>query len=544
MKSISKYIIVPFVVIAVLLASSCTKDFEEINKNPHGFTTASDGALFNKIIESLIPSGNEQMYVNNEILYGQSQQAALTKKAWGNFSIGTEAMWRNYYTILPNVRKLQDRFDEMGESVEVTNMKAMLKVIIAYKTFKLTDIFGDMPYSKAGYGFEDLDYLRPKFDTQRDIYLSLLDDLKWCDENIDYTTDMEEPFISFKSFDRLFNGDMLKWLKLANSLRMRYAMRMSNKEPELAGEIIKDIVERERPLFLGYDFITYLGESACLWPASMGFSNNAQNWAFREHNNLRMGSNIWHQLSANDSTDGSGIFDPRTFVFFERNNDNKWVAFPQNSPPGTPASGGIPYGIHRDNAGAYGVKGKTCIYSPFGYFFVRDANFMPIPMITGAEINFIIAEAYLRGIGLPKDPTKADIEYMNGVNASVKWWLDVAANSKLPNSGLAFSDKVSIPDDINVSSLLKVFGSWNAPTEEKKLQFIYTQRLLDAMKQPWEGYSLARRTNLTPREGEPIKHYRLPYPPSEVEYNTANWSEAVERQGGGDTPDFKIWWIQ
>jgi len=220
------------------------------------------------------------------------------------------------------------------------------------------------------------------------------------------------------------------------------------------------------------------------------------------------------------------------------------VAFPQNSPPGTPASGGIPYGIHRDNAGAYGVKGKTCIYSPFGYFFVRDANFMPIPMITGAEINFIIAEAYLRGIGLPKDPTKADIEYMNGVNASVKWWLDVAANSKLPNSGLAFSDKVSIPDDINVSSLLKVFGSWNAPTEEKKLQFIYTQRLLDAMKQPWEGYSLARRTNLTPREGEPIKHYRLPYPPSEVEYNTANWSEAVERQGGGDTPDFKIWWIQ
>ncbi len=544
MKSISKYIIVPFVVIAVLLASSCTKDFEEINKNPHGFTTASDGALFNKIIESLIPSGNEQMYVNNEILYGQSQQAALTKKAWGNFSIGTEAMWRNYYTILPNVRKLQDRFDEMGESVEVTNMKAMLKVIIAYKTFKLTDIFGDMPYSKAGYGFEDLDYLRPKFDTQRDIYLSLLDDLKWCDENIDYTTDMEEPFISFKSFDRLFNGDMLKWLKLANSLRMRYAMRMSNKEPELAGEIIKDIVERERPLFLGYDFITYLGESACLWPASMGFSNNAQNWAFREHNNLRMGSNIWHQLSANDSTDGSGIFDPRTFVFFERNNDNKWVAFPQNSPPGTPASGGIPYGIHRDNAGAYGVKGKTCIYSPFGYFFVRDANFMPIPMITGAEINFIIAEAYLRGIGLPKDPTKADIEYMNGVNASVKWWLDVAANSKLPNSGLAFSDKVSIPDDINVSSLLKVFGSWNAPTEEKKLQFIYTQRLLDAMKQPWEGYALARRTNLTPREGEPIKHFRLPYPPSEVEYNTANWSEAVERQGGGDTPGFKIWWIQ
>jgi len=484
------------------------------------------------------------MYVNNEILYRQSQQAALTKEAWGNFTIGTEDMWSNYYTILPNVRELEDRFAAMPESAERTNMQAMLKIVIAYKTFKLTDIFGDMPYSKAGYGFQDLDYLRPQFDAQRDIYLSLLDDLKWCDEHINDTTELEEPFLSFKGFDRLFNGDMLEWRKFANSLRMRYAMRMSNKEPELAGEIIKEIMDNESPLFLGYDFITYLGESACLWPATMGFSNGGMNWAFREHNNLRMGSNIWHQLSVNDSSDGSGIFDPRAYIFFEGNNDNKWVAYPQNPPSGTPTSGGIPYGSHRDNAGAYDVKGATCIYSPFGYFFIRDTDFMPIPLITGAEINFIIAEAYFRGIGLPQDPMQADIEYMNGINASVEWWMDVAANSKLPTSGLLFPDKVPIPDHLNASSVLTVFGSWNATTDEEKLQFIYAQRFLDAMKQPWEGYALARRTSLTPREGDAINHFRLPYPTSEVEYNTENWSNAVSRQGGGDTPEYKIWWIQ
>ena len=529
--------------ITILLSASCTKDFEEINTNPHGFTTATDGALFNKIIQSLIPSGDEQMYINNEILYKQSQQAALTKNAWGNFTIGTESMWSNYYTILPNVRELEKRFADMPPSNELTNMKAMLKIVMAYKTFKLTDIFGDMPYSNAGYGYQDLEYLRPSFDPQKEIYLSLLDDLKWCDENINDTAVEVEPFISFISFDRLFEGDIKKWQKFANSLRMRYAMRMSNKEPELAGEIINSILENNRPLFLGYDFITYVGESACLWPATMGFSNGGMNWAFREHANLRMGSNIWHQFSVNDNVDGTGIFDPRAYVFFEQYDDTNWVAYPQTAPSGTPASGGIPYGTHRDNAGAYEVKGATCIYSPFGYFFIRDTDFMPIPLITGAEINFIIAEAYFRGIGRPQDPSLADIEYMNGISASVEWWINVSENSKLPTSGLLFPKMVYIPDHLDVASVITEFGSWNASTDEEKLQFIYTQRLIDAMKQPWEGYALARRTGKTPREGDPINHFRLPYPPSEVEYNTTNWSNAVNNQGGGDTPEYKLWWI-
>lgn len=526
----------------VLLFISCTKDFDKINTNPHGFTTASNGSLYNSVIQSLILSGNEQFYINNEILYKQTQLAALTKEAWGNFSIGTESMWSDYYRILPNVRELEKRFDEMPPSGELENMKAMLKIVSAYKTFKLTDVFGDMPFSNAGYGFQDLEYLRPKFDTQQSIYMFLLEDLKWCDENIDVAAVIEEPFPSFSAFDPLFNGDMLKWQKLANSLRLRYAMRMSNKEPELAGVIIKEIIDNERPIYLGYDFITYVGESACIWPANMGFSNGSLNWSFREHNNLRMGSNIWHQLSYHDSIDGSGIFDPRAYIFFEGNNLDEWVAYPQISEINTPTSGGIPYDSHRDNSGAFAIKGETCIYSPFNYFIVRDADFMPIPMITGAEIHFILAEAYFRGIGLPHDPGQADIEYMNGINTSIDWWTTVADNSRLPTSGLTFPDMVNIPSGLGPASVLNVFGSWNATTDEEKLEFIYTQRWLDAFRQPWEAYALARRTDMTPREGDPISHFRMPYPPSEVEYNSENWADAIINQGG-DTPDFKIWWI-
>ena len=541
MIKINYYIFVS-VLLFVVLFSHCTKDFEEINTDPHGFTTASDGSLFNKVIESLQLGWNEQFYVNNEILYKQTQLAALTKEAWGNYSIGTEEIWSNYYGALPEIRELENRFDSYDNSAGIINMKAMLKITLAMKTFKVTDLFGDMPFTEAGYGFQDLNLLHPKFDKQRDIYLTLLEDLKWADENINDTTAIVEPFTTFRGFDKLFNGDMTKWRKLANSLRMRHAMRMVEKEPVLAGDIIKDIIENDRPVFYGYDFITPKLESACLWPAAMGFKNESVNWSFREHNNLRMGSNVWHQLSKHDSIDGSGIFDPRAYIFFETDNTNRWRAFPQLPDLNTPSSGGIPYGSHRDQAGAFQVKGETCIYSPFNYFLIRDEDYIPIIIITGAEIHFIRAEAYFRGIGVGMDKDLADIEYMNGINSSVEWWMMVAENSKLPSSGMKFPDMISIPSNLSPASVLVHFGSWNAASDEEKLQFIYTQWWLDEFRQPWEAYALARRIGITPHEGDQISHYRLPYPPSEVEYNSANWAEAIANQGG-DSPDYKIWWI-
>ncbi len=399
----TRYPIVVAALITILLFSFCSKDFEEINTNPHGFTTASDGSLFNSVIESLQLGWNEQFYINNEILYKQTQQAALTKEAWGNYTIGTEEIWSNYYGTLTEIRELEKRFSFYDDSPGTTNMKAMLKIALALKTFKVTDLFGDMPFSEAGYGFQNLNLLHPKFDNQRDIYLSLLDELKWADENINDTAAVVEPFATFRGFDKLFNGDMQNWRKLANSLRMRHAMRMAEKEPVLAGEIIKDIIENDRPVFLGYDFNAPVFESACLWPAAMGFKNESMNWSFREHNNLRMGSNVWHQLSNHDSIDGSGIFDPRAYIFFETDNTNRWKPFPQLPDINTPSSGGIPYGTHRDQTGAFQIKGETCIYSPFNYFLIRDEDYIPIILITGAEIHFIRAEAYFRGIGVAED---------------------------------------------------------------------------------------------------------------------------------------------
>lgn len=80
----------------------------------------------------------------------------------------------------------------------------MEKIILAYKTFKVTDLFGDIPFSEAGYGFQDVNQLHPKFDAQESIYKTLLNELQWASQHLDPAATTAEPFLTFKNFDNLF----------------------------------------------------------------------------------------------------------------------------------------------------------------------------------------------------------------------------------------------------------------------------------------------------------------------------------------------------
>lgn len=518
----------------IVAVVSCTKDFEELNTNPFQPTETDIGPLFNTVISSMKLTWNEQFYVHNEVLYKESQQAALTASAWSNLSLGTEEIWSNYYQALAHIRDIENRIEELEGTQDpetLINLKGMVKIITAYRTFRVTDLFGDMPFSNAGLGFEGLDYLRPEFDTQESIYKQLLDDLKWAAENIDPYGDTipDRPYYNIDEFDNLLYGDMEMWIKFANSLRLRHAMRMADKDPQYAGEIIGDIITNNLPVLVGYNLDTPVLESVCMWPAWQNWLRESSSWSFREHRNLRMGSTVWNQISDHDSLDGSGIFDPRGYIFFEGNNAGEWVPYPQIPEPNTTPSGGIPYGTHRDLN--YATKGADCIYSPFNYYLIRDENDVPEVLITGAEIHYIKAEAYMRGIGVPADPAMADMEYFAGALASCQFWINVMNNSSI---WVNIDPGFGTTNAYNVANL--IFFT------EDKLGLIYAQRWLDAFRQPWEAYALARRTKQTPREGDPINHFRLPYPPSEKENNSTNCLNAISNQGG-DEPQFKIWWI-
>ncbi len=521
-----------FFLISIFLFASCTKDFEEINKNPFSPTQTDIGPLFNTVISSLRLGWNEQFYMHNETLYGLTQQAAKTAVGFDNITIGTEEAWGNYYKALAHIREIERRLDEMEiEEEAINNVRSQLKVLTAYKTFRVTDLFGDMPFFDAGRGFESLDFARPKFDTQEDIYKFLLEELKWVEDHINTFPNPETAngtaYLSLGNFDNLFNGNMMLWRKFANSLRLRHAMRMVEKEPALATSIIQEIIENDLPVIKE-------NEDVGMWPDQQDWRNEGVSWTFREHNKLRMGSTIWSWLSENDEKDGSGIFDPRAFIFYETNNLNEWVAFPQVPPAGTEPSGGIPYGQHRDIN--YAIKGDANIYSPFNYYLIRDESFIPEIILTAAEVGFLKAEAYFRGLGVPMDEGNAMAEYTTSVVASIKFWQKMVTGSSIWTNGPTILSEGEIFAVVNQPRL-------NIFTNDNKLEMIYAQRWIDAFRQPWEAYALWRRTNMTPRTGDAPAYYRFSYPPSEAENNPDNWSAQVGRMGD-DSPAVKVWWMK
>lgn len=130
----------------VLMLPSCDKGFEALNKNPFESTQTEIGPLFNTCVNSLRLGWNEQFYLHNETLYEITQQAALSSVTFQNVSIGTEEVWNNYYITLP-ISELEARFDAYeGDTEVLNNVRAMTKILLAYKTFRVTDLFGDMPF--------------------------------------------------------------------------------------------------------------------------------------------------------------------------------------------------------------------------------------------------------------------------------------------------------------------------------------------------------------------------------------------------------------
>lgn len=517
----------------LILLSSCTKDFEEINRNPYYPTQTDIGPLFNTVVNSLRLGWNEQFYLHNENIYGVTQQAAKTGVGFDNPNIGTEEVWSSYYKALAHIRAIEQRLEEMevADPAALDNVRAQLKVLTAYKTFRVTDMFGDMPFFEAGKGFDGLQYLRPTFDQQEAIYKHMLEELKWVDEHINTAANPVTPsgvaYESLGTFDKLFNGDLMMWRKFANSLRLRHAMRMVEKDPAFATPILNEIIEGKLP-------VIEKGEDVVMSPAAQAWVNESVNWSFSEHNKLRMGTTIWHELSENDNKDGSGIFDPRARIFFETNNANEWVAYPNVPDATTPAEGGIPYEQHRDNN--YPIKGAANLFSPFNYYLVRDDQTIPEVILTAAEVGFLKAEAYLRGLGVPPNTAFAENEYTLGLVSSIGFWQNVAANSAV------WTNKPPILSEG------EIFAVTNHPrlsifTNTDKLGLIYKQLWLDAFRQPWEAFALWRRTGATPREGDAPAFYRFPYPPTESANNPSNYAEQVAKMGQ-DAREVKVWWMK
>lgn len=530
-KKMKKTIIYLLVAVWGLMFSvSCTEDFEEMNKDPFNPTTTTIEPVFNSITKSLLLGWQEQAGLHNTFYYYYSQQGGRFGISGYLLDASINDIWKNYYQTMADYRLMEGLFETYEGEKDLTNVQAMVKIMMAYKTLKMIETFGDIPYSEAGKGKGGADYFRVVFDDDREIYKSCLADLKWASDNL--TTHDESKF-TIGSFDVLFNGEIIPWKKWANSLILRHSLRIYDVEQQLAGDLLGAVLGNAS----AYPLIEE-GEDMCFWPRDLGIDFEGRGWSFWSENMLRLGTAMWDVMSENDEVDGSGIFDPRCHVFFEPNDDDEWVAFPQNPSASTPPEiVGRAYKKGRDDD--WEDKGGIQ-YSPFNYYLVRDQWDVPELIQTAAEVKLLKAEAYAKGAGVGTNLSMAQQEYEAAMRMSVAFWYKVVSITDLWTTHVPAE-----PTEAEVDAFVAhPVVAWD---DNKALELIYTQRWVETFRQPWEGFHLWNYTHMTPRDTDGAYNasdydfYRIHYPIDEQKYNMDNWSAATNN-GAQDLESVKLFW--
>jgi len=528
------------VIIASVLAS-CTKNFQSENKPYSGPASASLAQLYTGIGSNIELDADIGKWAAARWLYPITQQGAVYAKSDYTFVEGTS--WSEFYSNLPAMNQMLNTMATNPDSATYTNAIAMVKVLRAYQAIELTNLYGDIPYSKAGKAFSNSTAdLTVPYDKQQQVYLSCLADLTWA---VNHFTNNANQF-TFGSNEFVLGNDISQWIKFANSLRLRYALTIYDKDNTDAAPIITDALAK--PLLTDAVADVVGMYQANIPGLSFDINSAGRGFFFRQESRARMGSTMWNLFSNNNNTDGSGIFDLRCNIFFEVNGNNEWVAYPQN--PVTPISdGGDPYNTKRDPDNEGWTSNKTGnLFSDYNYYLGRDGiisgstGACPEIFISAAEVHFLKAEAYAKGAGTAVNNASAQTEYEAGVTASLTFWKTMAFNSSVwtvnkPASGTPTATEIS-----NVLTNPKVaFNANNA------LSLIYAQEWVDLFRQPWVAWTLMRRTGgATPADATNPAGYaqlynslqRYQYPADEQQFNNANWQAAT---GGSDLTSTKVW---
>ena len=214
---------------AIIFASCSDKIYEEINTDP---TKAAQVNPASQLTYSELQIFGDMNYVDVHRLYTYAFTQHLmgcwnTTNYGGQHRMDDNEMSRPWNNLYPGaMRNLTDAIEQTRNVPEQVNVHAALRIFRVYIGSLLTDYYGDVPFSEAGLGYISGN-TQPKYDTQEDLYRLFFSELKAAVALFDINAN------SITS-DPMFGGNIEAWKTFANSLRLRYAMRLSDVLPELA----------------------------------------------------------------------------------------------------------------------------------------------------------------------------------------------------------------------------------------------------------------------------------------------------------------------
>jgi len=216
-------------VICSLSVFSC-KDLTELNQNPNGVDPAK--ANPNLVLSTVLTeTGKAFVNLGYQDLAGVMQHTQ--KDGWSGghneYDWGGSQSWSGYYDVLRNNQFVYDRSVELGFELQ----QGVSLVIKSMMFGLITDLWGDAPYTSALKGsLGGTANTFPVYDSQEAIYTGILADLEKANTLLSKTK--AEYTSTIDGADVYYAGDPTKWRKLANSLALRYFMRISSKKPDVA----------------------------------------------------------------------------------------------------------------------------------------------------------------------------------------------------------------------------------------------------------------------------------------------------------------------
>lgn len=461
MQTIKK-VIRGILALAAFLVLSCDNEITEVNVNPNGVNLdeANPSFLLSEVMAKTVKDIGDKGYAEPLAAFVQYIQ----KDSWGNNEYDWEGSgWNTYYNNL----RTADLAYERSLELDMKFHQAVAMIMKAHQFGLLTDFYGDVPYSEALRGDTDVDL--PKYDSQETIYKAVIADFEAASDLLASNQGELEVFIPAQ--DIYFGGDSEKWIKYANSLALRYYMRLSEKDPSYAGAGVQKTLAK--PLIDSVDeecAVSYVGVSPDDSQPSNGQQGSPSSFTrvkpcatltnkLGDLNDPRR--DIWFapvaipiKVVPADEVPGGGddvvvdgvryineasladnftIYNPETW--FQDRLDGLTMIDTSSVYVGIPVSnqGTEPYTYNLNPQPTQG-GGNVHVSEMNAQFDEVSGPNLKSRILSYAEVSFLKAEAALKGWG-----SNAEEHYTNGVQASFDTWGigDLAADY-LENDGVSY----------------------------------------------------------------------------------------------------------
>lgn len=528
----------------MMTAAACTGDYIDINSNqsepgdltPDGFALVSS---MSNICGAVVPS---------DVNCNQFTDCLLGGTLGGYFSDGapfTTSFVRNnapdnwtsvfltdskiISTLYTNIAMVEGFCESSGEVVPV----AVANVIKVAAMSRVTDCYGPIPYSQIG--FEGA--VKTPYDSQEEVYNKFFEELAQARElMLEHKTEKMSPLV-----DKVYGGEVENWIRFANSLQLRLALRISYANPTLARQKAEEAID----------------------PANGGvIETNAQNATWKNYQSSTNAMRIAIMYNSHDSRPSAEIA-----CYLNGYNDPRISSYiTECGSAGSPALGGVPY-KNEDGTWQTAPDGTSLQYVGIrrgwqSFNVTWSINFSDINLpgntpalwLNASEVCFLRAEA-VAVFGWDMGGT-AESFYNEGIRLSFENWGVADAYADYVADDTSVPAQFYDPENLNPwnGTIPAVTIKWDESlTAEQKQQKIITQKWLANWTLGNEAWADYRRTGypfLIPvaYNGSNVVDInrgpqRMPYPSAEYTNNLANVQQAVaEYLNGPDNLATKVWW--